>query len=178
MATHRLSILGGEKPESTVPLDLISNQITSATLPSIGANLAYVMADGGADEGIYGSFDVPANYVGTPKIIIKVVLDGAPSAAQTLQFGFRKRANANNEVADGTFDAEQTSVVSGRGDSIVGSNGAGYSDEDLAVFEVTLTAGDYAAGDQVEFYVYLDSSGTDYAGNALLRDVLFQYADA
>lgn len=178
MATHRLSMLGGEKPDAGVPLDLISNQITAATAPSVGNNLAYVMADGGTDEGLYGSFDVPQNYVGTPKVVIKAILDGAPGAAATLAFGFRKRANANNEAADGTFDAEQTSVVAGRADSIIGSNGAGYADEDLAQFEISLTAGDYAVGDQVEWYCYLDASGGDYAGNVLLREIVFQYADS
>jgi hypothetical protein len=178
MATQQWSILGDETPDPGVPLDLISNQITAAGAPSIGRNLAYVMADGGADEGFSGSFDVPPTYVGSPVLIIKGVLDGTPGAAQTLQFGFRKRANANNEAADGTFDAEQTSQVSGRADDLVGSNGAGYADEDLAVFEIALTAGDYAAGDCVEYYFYVDSSGTDYAGNFLPRSILFQYSDA
>lgn len=172
MATHRISILGGEKPDAGVPLDLISNQITAATAPSIGNNLAYVLADGGADEGIYGSFDVPENYVGTPTLVVKAVLDGAPGAAETLGFGFRKRANADNEVADGTFDAEQ--VVS----STIGSSGSNHGNEDQINLTITLTGADYAAGDQVEFYLFIDSSGTTYAGNVLLRDAIFRYADA
>ena len=174
MATHRISILGNERPDSGVPLDLISNQITEATAPSIGNNLAWVMADGGADEGIYGSFDVPENFVGTttnPTIVVKVVLDGTPGAADTLGFGFRKRANADNEAADGTFDAEQT--VS----STIGSGGSNHADEDQCNLSITLTGSAYAAGDQVEWYLYVDASGTSYAGNVLLRDAIFRYAD-
>jgi len=171
MASHRMSILGNERPDSGVLLDLISNQITAATAPSIGNNLAWVMNDAGADEGIYGTFDIPENYVGSPTIIVKAVLDGAPGAADTLGYGFRKRANADNEVADGTFDAEQT--IS----STIGSNGGGYSNEDECNLTITLTAGDYAVGDQVEFYLYIDASGTSYAGNVLLRDAIFRYSD-
>jgi len=172
MATYRMSVLGGEKPDAGVPLDLVSNQITSATAPSIGNLLAYVMADGGADEGLYILFRVPKNYVGSPKIGVIGVLDGTPGASETLGFGFRKRAVADNESADGTFDAEQT--VS----STIGSSGSNHADEDQLVTSITLTGGDYDVDDMVYGYIYLDASGTTYAGNFLLTEVFFEYADA
>jgi hypothetical protein len=171
MALHRYSVLGGERPDSGVPLDLVSNQITAAAAPSIGNMLVYIVVDGGADEGLYFSFDIPENYVNTPKIIVKGILDGAPGAADTLGFGFRKRASADNEPADGTFDAEQVASAT------IGSNGLGYSDEDEVFMSITLTAGDYAVGDQVKGYVYLDATGTTYVGNFLWEDVIFQYGD-
>lgn len=173
MATHRKSILNQNVMlESGVFPDTVANQITEATLPSIGGQLCYVMADGGADEGLYGSFTVPKNYVGTPVLVIKGVLDGAPGASETLGFGFRKRATANNEAADGTFDAEQTATET------IGSSGTAHSDEDLYEETITLTAGDYAVDDEVYFYVYIDASGTTWAGNFLLTQVEFQWADA
>lgn len=173
MATHRMSAMGNEKPDSGVPLDLVSNQITAATAPSVGNLLAYVLADGGADEGIYLSFHIPKNYVGTPKLVVQGVLDGAPSAGDDLAFGFRKRAVANNEVADGTFDAEQTVQ-----NTDIGSTGTNHSNEDLYEASITLTAGDYAVDDAVYGYVFIDASGTTYVGNFLLTDVLFEWADA
>ena len=173
MATLRRSVLGFTTvPDSGVFPDTVGNQITEATAPSIGTQLCYVLADGGADEGLYFSFSIPKNYVGSPVLVIKGVLDGAPGASDTLGFGFRKRATANNESADGTFDAEQT--VS----STIGSGGSAHSDEDLIETTITLTAGDYAVDDQVYGYVYIDASGTSYAGNFLLTAVEFQYADA
>lgn len=172
MATHRMSVLGGEKPDTGVPLDLVSNQITSGTAPSIGNILAYVLADGGSDEGLYFVFHVPKNYVGTPKLVIKGVLDGAPSAGDDLGFGFRKRAVADNEVADGQFDAEQTTQ-----NTDIGSTGSNYSNEDQYEASITLTAGDYAVDDVVYGYAYIDASGTTYAGNFLLTDILFEYTD-
>lgn len=167
-----MSVMGNEKPESGVPLDLVSNQITSATLPSVGALMAYVLADGGADEGIYLSFHIPKNYVSAPKIVIKGILDGAPGASDTLGFSFRKRAVADNESADGTFDAEQTTSAT------IGSSGSSHSNEDLYATSITLTAGDYAVDDDVYGYLAIDASGTSYAGNFLLTDVEFEWSDS
>lgn len=161
------------RPDSGVPYDLIANQITEGTTPSLGDLMAYVMADGGTDEGVWVRFNVPQNYVGTPKLVIKGVLDGAPSNGDDLGFGFRKRAVADNEAADGTFDAEQTVQ-----NTDIGGTGSAYSDEDLYVASITLTGADYAVGDEVFGYAFIDASGTTYTGNFLLTDILFEYADA
>lgn len=168
MATYRLPVEIVNQ-DSTVPSDLVSNQITSDTPPSAGNQTCYVLADGGADEGVYFRFEVPQNYVGTPVLVIKGILDGAPAGGDDLGFACRKRAVADNEVADGTFDAEQTA-----GSTDISA----YANEDLYVEDIPLTGGDYAAGDTVFGYVYIDASATTYAGNFLLIDVLFQYADA
>lgn len=173
MATFRVSVLGVNViPDSGVFPDIIGNQITEGVAPSIGTQGCFVMADAGSDEGIYIDFPIPKNYVGTPKLVVQGILDGAPGAAETLGFGFRKRAVANNESADGTFDAEQT-VSSG-----IGSGGSAHADEDWIELSIDLTAGDYAVDDRVFGYVYIDASGTSYTGNFLLIDVLLQYADA
>lgn len=166
-----MSVMGNETPDSGVPLDKVSNQITSATAPSVGNLLCYVLLDSGSDEGIYFSFHVPKNYVGSPKIVIKGILDGAPGATDTLGFGFRKRAVADNESADGTFDAEQTTTAT------IGSSGSNHANEDLYVTSITLTAGDYTVDDEVFGYLYIDASGGNYIGNFLLTDVEFEYTD-
>jgi hypothetical protein len=172
MATFRRSILGGARPETAVPMDLVSNQITSATLPSVGAVGCYVFTDGGTDIGIYGRFSIPNNYVGTPLVVAKGVLDGTPGASEVLAVGFRKRAVADNEAADGTFDAEQINSIT------IGSSGTNHANEDLIEITVTLTGADYAVGDEVFFYFFLDASVNTYAGNFLLTALEFQYADA
>src|SRR3989304_2587753 len=142
MATHRIDIIGaGVLPDSGVFFDRIGNQITAAATPSVGDLLAMGMNDGGADEGFKGNFLIPKNYVGTPTLVVRGILDGAPGAADILATGFRKRAVANNEVADGTFDAEQIASAT------IGSNGSAHSDEDEVELSITLTAGDYAVDD-------------------------------
>lgn len=172
MATHRKKCQIVNQ-DAGVSGDTVANQITSATAPSVGNQFCFVLADGGSDEGVYVKFSIPQNYVGSPVLVIRGILDGAPSNGDDLGFGFRKRAVANNESADGTFDAEQTAQ-----DTDIGSTGSAYSNEDLYEETITLTAGDYAAGDEVYGYVYIDASGTTYAGNFLLTSVEFQYADA
>lgn len=172
MATFRKPVRI-DAPDSGVPMDLVSNQITSSALPSIGAQRCYVLADGGSDEGVYCRFTVPKNYVGSPVLVVRGVLDGAPSNGDDLGFAFRKRAVANNESADGTFDAEQTVQ-----NTDIGGTGSAFSNEDLYEASITLTAGDFAVDDEVYGYLVIDASGTTYAGNFLLTSIEFQYADA
>lgn len=170
MATHRIPV-AIIKPDAGCPLDLIANQITEATTPSVGDLLAYVLADGGADEGVWVKWTVPKNYVGTPVLVIRGMLDGAPGAGDDLAFGVRPRAVADNEAADGTFDAEQTAQV---------TDLSAWADEDEYEETITLT-GTYSVDDSVFAYVYIDASGTTYAGNFLLYaedSIFFQYADA
>ena len=161
------------RPDSTAFLDLIANQITEATSPSIGDLTCYVLVDGAADNGVYGRFSIPQNFVGTPKLVMRAVLDGSPGAADILGTGVRKRAVANNEAADGTFDAQELSAA-----SVIGSNSLAYSDEDFIEQMIDLSAANYAVGDDVFFYFFLDVSVTTYAGNVLLLGLEFQYADA
>lgn len=170
MATLRMPIKISSL-DSGVPLDLVSNQITSATAPSVGNLVLPVLADGGSDEGVYVSFSVPKNYVGTPKLVVKGILDGAPGASDTLGWGARELIAANNATADGTFAAEQTVSAT------IGSGGTNHSNEDLIEQVIDLT-GTYVVDSDVSMYVYLDASGTSYAGNVLLKSVEFQYADA
>jgi hypothetical protein len=174
MATRRIDISLGPASalDSDVFQNLVGNEITAAASPSVGDILATVLADGGSDEGWKDRFEIPQEYVGTPKITIKGILDGAPGASDTLGFGFRKRAVADNESADGTFDAEQTVSAT------IGSSGSGHSDEDDFELSITLTAGDYAVADSVYFYFYIDASGTSYTGNVLITGVDFEFVDA
>lgn len=172
MATHRFSILSNEIPDTGVALDAVGNQITAAASPSVGDLLAYVFG-AGADEGVKLSFKIPKNYVGTPKIVVTGLLDGAPGASDTLQISWRKRAVAQNEVADGTFDAEQTGVS-----RTIGSGGESFSDEDLIEMAIAATGGDFAVDDMVYAYIYIDDGSTSYAGNFLVQDIEFEYADA
>lgn len=172
MSTHRkpIRVTG---PDSTCYPTMIADQITEAAAPSVGNIPAWLMVDAGSDNGVYVCFAVPKNYVGTPKLVVRGVLDGAVGATDTLGFGFRKRAVADNEAADGSFDAEQT--VSS---TIGATGGSSHADEDLIELSITLTAGDFAVDDEVFGYLYIDASGTTYAGNFLLTSVLFEYTDA
>lgn len=174
MATLRQDIIGPSMlPESGVFLDRVGNQITAVAAPSVGSQLAVVMADGGSDEGFYDNFEVKKNYVGTGKIIVKGILDGAPGAADTLGFGFRGRPVADNEAADGTYNAEDIASAT------IGSNDLNYSNEDMLEMSITLSnLGTLAVDDTVYYYFYIDASATSYTGNFLLTSLEFEYSDA
>lgn len=171
MATFRLPIQIVHMDATVFP-SMIVNQITSAATPSIGDLPCYVLNETGTDEGVYVRFKIPKNFVGTPKLVVTGILDGVVGATDTLGFGFRKRASANNESADGTFDAEQVTTS-----TIGATGGSSHSDEDLYETSITLTGADYAIDDQVSGYVYIDASGGNYAGNFLLTDLEFEYTD-
>lgn len=172
MATHRIPVLNNVKPEAGVPLALVGAQITAATAPSVTNQFCYVLSDAGADRGFNFNYAVPKNYIGSPALIARGILDGAPGASDTLGLGLRKRAVANNELADATFDAEQVTAPT------IGSGGSNHADEDEIEVSISLTAGDFAPDDQVYGYFFIDASGTSYAGNFLLTGLYFQYADA
>lgn len=174
MATRRVTVFGDPTMhlDSGVFFDKVSNQITAAAAPSVGELIALWVADAGADEGFYLSFKVPKNYVGSPKLVVTALLDGAPGASDTLGWGFRKRAVANNEALDGAFDTEQTVSAT------IGSSGSGHSDEDMIEQSITLTAGDYAVDDIVLGYCYIDATGTSYGGNCGVLKVEFEFTDA
>jgi hypothetical protein len=169
MATHELPILGPNTlPGAGVWWDRVGNQITATN--ELGNQGCFVMEAVGADEGIYGSFNVPQNYVGTPVIVIKGILDGAPGANVDLGFAISGITIDDNEAVDAAYSSEDAAADTDIDD---------YADEDL--YEETISLSNFtgfAVGDTVFFYFIIDDSGTDYAGNFLLTDLLFRYNDA
>lgn len=164
--------LGSEVPDTGVFQDLIGNQITAATAPSIGTQLAWVISDAGSNRGIHIRFSIPDNYGSSPTLRIVGILDGAPGANDVLSFGFRKLVAGDNATSDGTYGTEQTVSVT------IGSSGQNYSDEDLCILTINLTAGDYSANQEVFGWLYIHATNTTYAGNFLLVDGCFRYTPA
>lgn len=174
MATHRVSILGAmTKPDATgtvfqVP---ISTQL-SLTNTDIGNVLCFVMQDHSADNGIYGAFKVPKNYVGTGKIVVSGILDGAPGASDVLGFTIKGSSLADNEAADAAFGTEDTASAT------IGSSGSGYSDEDYLEMSITLSNVVPVVDDTIYFFLARDDGTTTYTGNFLLTEAEFEYSDA
>lgn len=166
MATHRIPIISQNMlPDAGVFPDRVGNQITATN--QVGNQLCLVMADGGADEGFYDSFKVPKNYVGSPKFVATGILDGVMTSV-TLQFGIKGITISDNEASDAAYSTEDTGNIT-----------ADHADEDKA--EVSITASNFsgfAADDEVHYYFYIDASGNTYAGNFLLTQLEFEYADA
>lgn len=172
MPTHRIPV-AIIKADSACPIDLISNQITSAA-GQVGELLAYVLAAGGADEGVYVKWTVPKNYISAPKLVITGILDLVPGPSDVLGFGVKEKIVAHDGAADGAFATEQ--LVN----QTIGSGGQNYASEDHIAMSITLT-GTYVIDSAVYAYVFLDFSVTTYTSSFLLYaddSIFFEYSDA
>jgi hypothetical protein len=172
MATHRIPILGPNTLPDASGLcfwDNINNQL-SMTYPKKSGCFVFKPPTS-VDIGLDGDFEVPKNYNsgGTTRLIAIGVLDGAPS--NTLGLTFEKAAIADSETFDVDRDAEET---------VAESTWTAYADEDVIELAITLTPGDYAVDDLVEFFFGRDFSAetaSQYAGNFLLKRLDFEYTD-
>lgn len=169
MATFQLPILG-----MTLGLDASGDIYPSIlnvemTLTNAKLQQCIVMEyPTGSDIGFEVAFTVPQNYAGTPVLVIKGVLDGAP--ANVLAFGAQQLSRDDNEAVDTVYEAEDTAS---------NSTWTDYADEDMYEETITLTpAAAYVVGDTVLLKFYRDDSVDTTTFNFLLTDLLFQYADS
>lgn len=168
MATAEVNMLGTmTQLEAGVFPDLIKNQIT--TTNKIGEVQCIVLSDGASDVGLHGSFKVPENYASAPVIVIRGVLDGAPSAAHILGFGINGISIDDNEAADASTSSDDLASAT------IGSNGSNHADEDFFEETIALSNLSVAVGETVYFQFFIDISITDYTGNFLMTDLLFRY---
>lgn len=170
MASHDLPILGsGTVPDNSgdVYPSPISAELSLASAP--GNELCIVMpaaATISVDTGFYGRFTVPQNYVGTPVLVIRGVLDGAPGAL-VLAFGVQMSPLADDEAYDTALGTQ----------SIASASSVSQADEDI--YEETINLGDtFAVGDDVNYFFFIDDSVHTYTGKFLLTGLFFRYADA
>ena len=169
MATHRLPIMGATVlPDTTGQcyMNNINNEMALAT--SLARNLVMTFKDPSADTGFYGTFQVPQNYVDSAVLKIFGLLDGTV-AATSVDFEFSYRALADNESVEQGWQASET------GDS---GNTNGWTNEDLCLISITLTDGNFAAGDEVFYYLKRDQGTDDFVGDFHVTGVYFEYADA
>lgn len=169
MSTHRLPIMGAMTlPDTTGEcyMDNVNNQMALANSPA--RNLVMTFKDPTADCGFYGSFSVPKNYIGTPKIVVRGILDGAVGAT-SVDFEFSYRALADNEAFDVANWQENLAFNSG--------NTNGWTNEDVIEIVGTLAA-NFAVDDDVFFYLKRDFGTDDFAGDFHVTGVFFEYVDA
>ena len=146
--------------------DKVKNQLSLANAP--GEESVIVLpaaATISADTGLRGNFHVPQNYASGPKLVIRGILDGAPSTL-VIAFGVQMKPLADDEAYDvalGTQDIASASSVS-------------QVNEDIYEEIITLTnAGTFAIGDDVPFFFYIDDSVHTYTGQFLLTGLSFRY---
>ena len=170
MATHEISVLGPMTAPDTSggvffePLEAAMTLGTAAFGTTLGLTM---VAPTGADIGVYGVFTIPQNYVGTPVLVIRGVID---EAANTLGFGIQFINLADSGAVDVAYDTEDTAS---------NATWTGYAAEDVYEETITLTpAAAFAAGQQVFFFCYRDDSVDTQTGEFHLTSLHFRYADA
>jgi hypothetical protein len=119
-----------------------------------------------ADTGFKGGFQVPRGYVDTPVLVIRGILDGAPTTL-VIAFGVQLRPLADDEAYDVAYNAQ----------NIASASSVGQADED--VYEETISIADtLAAFDDVDWFFFIDDSVHTYTGKFLLTGLFFRYNDA
>ena len=175
MATRAKSILGLQVVPDTSgkvypePLDVLgSNDVWLHLIVRIdedGNNNAQLSTRVGS----YGQFSVPAEYGGAAELVI---LWTATVTTGTAVWDFEYRSIGGD-------DAESADQA-GTQESVTESDAAPTAAFRRLALTVSLTAGSFAPGDLVEFFLGCDGTdGADtLAGARLLLDAWFQYSDS
>lgn len=168
MATHKVSILSGAtKPDNQgtcyeQPYDIEATN-------DLWQPMLFGFDDSSVRVGLYGEFEVPANYNGTPKIIV-IWTSAVATGAVVFDFDYR---------AIGGDDAESLDQATAQESVTVTDTAPGAAQRRMEVQLPALTAGNIAAGDTMEWILFRD--GTDaadtMAGRAVIRNILFSYTD-
>lgn len=170
MATHEIPILGAfTAPDSTGKCFFQPAEV-AMTLSNLDLGTMLVCTMNGNEAGnlgVYGKFNIPQNYAGTPKIIIRGALE---EAANTIAFGITFTPGVDdNESMDQAYDTADTNS---------NATWTGYAVDDIYELAITLTpAAAFAAGDEVFYYFYRDGANDSQTGDFHLTGLFFQYSD-
>lgn len=169
-ATHQISVLGPNTvPDTTGRCWFETYDVAASN--DVWKNLIARFKDpsGGQSHGLYGQFTVPQNYVGTP-VIVPIWTATATAGNCRWRFTYRTVGGDDTTSLDQAGNEEQVSLTDAAPTA---------ANRRLAPTGLALTAANLAAGETVEFlFERLDDTGVDtMAADALLFDLLFQYAD-
>ena len=166
MATFRIPILGfSTKPDNSGSVFFEPNSVKGTN--DIFDELVLVFNDTAASDTVYGSFQVPQNYVGTPKFVV-VWKTTATSGDVEWDVGYRA-------VADGE-SLDQASVQ----ESLNQNDTAGGSTDLKQTTLLAATAGNFAVADTVQFSLSRDGTdaGDTIAAAVTVHSIYFEYTDA
>jgi hypothetical protein len=122
----------------------------------------------GADLGFELAFSVPANYSGSPVLVIRGILDGTP--ANAIAWGALELGVADSETIDAAYETE---------DLTENSTWTGYAIEEMYEQTLTLTpAAAYQPGDTIYLHFFRNDSSDTTTFDFVLTDLLFRYAEA
>lgn len=166
MATHRIPILGfGTLPDTSGEVFFEPYNVKATN--DLWDRLVCIFNDSATRDGLHGGFVVPKNYVGSANLIIVWT---STATSNDVEWDFDYRAVGGVESLD-QATAQET----------VNTNTTAPASINLRTeTSISLTDGNFAVDDEVEFTLFRD--GTDggdlMAGPAIVFSVMFEYADA
>jgi len=169
MATHEIFILGVNTiPDASGDVFQQPYSILDTGPPAIDP-LVLVFNDSGAKDGVRGAFQVPQNYVGTAKLNVYWNSSNT-TAARDAVFDLSYLARSAGEDMGAAATDTTDTVTSLDSTTAFALNKA----------TMTLTAGDFTAGDIVTFELFRDGveAADDLALALMVFVVTFEYADA
>jgi hypothetical protein len=174
VATHRIPILGfATRPDDTgqcwfEPADLVfgSNDLARQFLLRLGLSNA---AEPTVKHGIYGSFRVPKNYIGTPVVVCEWSATVITNSV-VFDFDYNTVAGSNAETLDPAAWQQSVTVT----------QAAPTTARFKRTATIALTAGNFAVDDIVQFFFGRDGvdAADNMAGAAWVAELTFEYADA
>lgn len=166
MATHRIPILGATtKPDSSGNVFFESATVKGTN--DFFEQLVLVFNDTATKDTLHGSFQVPQNYVGTPKFVVEWT---TTATSGDVEWDVDYRAVAAGESMDQATAQE----------SLNQNDTAGGSTDLLQEALLTATAGNFAVGDMVLFQLSRDGvdAGDTISAAVQVHGVYFEYTDA
>lgn len=166
MATHRIPILSSAKPDGSG--DVFFEPYSVKATNDQWDPLVLVFNDTSARDAIYGTFDVPQNYSSSADIVV-VWTTTATTGDVEFDFDYRAVGGDDAESLDQTGTQESVNVA---------DTAPSAAHERMAA-TLSLTDGNLAAGDTVEFLLARDGAdaGDTISAAVVVFGAYFEYSD-
>lgn len=168
MATHRIPILGWSAvPDSSGNVFFEPYDVKATN--DVWDRLVLVFNDTATRIGIHGGFTVPKNYVGSAKLVVAWTTTATTGDVEW-DCDYRAVGGDDTESLDQAGTQESVNL----------NDTAPSAAHERMETSITLTAGNFAVDDEVEFTFFRDGTdaGDTIAAATMVFQLLFEYADA
>ncbi len=170
MATKRLPIITWPaRPDASGDVFFEPADVKGAN--GFFKGLVLVFNDSGNDDEFHGRFTVPQNYVNAANLVI---IWTTTAVAGDVEWGIAYRAVGGNDAESLDQATAQESLLTGNNDT------APSATDERMEFSISLTDGNFAIGDTVQFHFSREGAdaGDTLAAAVRVYELFFEYADA
>lgn len=166
MATQRIDVTA--KFRSNTSKNYFEPAIVKATVAPWEDDVL-IMEDGSARDGVFGGFDIPQTYVGSPQLIV-IWTSEATSGVVAFDYDYRNHGGDDTDSFNQAGTQESANV----------DDTAPSVAHRRMTAVIALTAGNFAAGDSHKGGLFRDKTDVDdtLADEAIIHYVLFEFSDA